>query len=146
MKHKSFLVVPMIPCQLLLQKFSTRPVFFKARRDFIVNESVFLFTVLTLYHCLTDCTYFVKRCPENRLFTKKELSVQPLEVTQQVLVEDIQNINEDHLHLYFDRPGWDLDDVELIEAEQSAIITFKDHKGTSATLHIFIYEVNILVM
>ena len=82
------------------------------------------------------------RCPQNRTFTKKGLSVQPLEATEQVLVEDLQNLSEDLLCLYFENAGWDVEDVVLNEEEESAIITFKDHEG-SAVQYILNISVNI---
>ncbi|XP_071344165.1 poly(ADP-ribose) polymerase family member 14-related sequence 1 isoform X2 [Trachinotus anak] len=74
-------------------------------------------------------TYFVTRCPQNRMFTNKRLSVRPLEVTEQVAVEDLETFNEDLLQMYFEKEGGDVEDVMLNEVEQSAIITFKDHKA-----------------
>lgn len=76
------------------------------------------------------------RCPQNRTFTKKGLSVRPLEVTEQVVVEDLTHFNEDLLRLYFENMGGDVDKVVLNEVEQTAIITFKDHRGIAVTLHI----------
>ena len=76
------------------------------------------------------------RCPTNRTFTKKGLSVGPLEVTNQVLVEDIHNFDEELLRLYFENAGGDVEDVVLNEAEQSAIITFTKQKGSAFTLNI----------
>ncbi len=67
---------------------------------------------------------------------KKKLSVRSLEATKKVLVEDLRNISEDHLHLYFDNAGGDVELVELNEEEQTAIITFQDHKGSAVMLHI----------
>lgn len=69
------------------------------------------------------------RCPQNRTFTKKGLSVQLLEVTEQIVVEDLQNVSEDLLHLYFENAGGEVKNVVFNEVEQSAILTFKDHKG-----------------
>lgn len=74
----------------------------------------------------------MKRCPQNRTFTKKGLSVQRLEVTQQVIVEDLQHFNEDFLRLYFENAGGEVETVVFNDVEQSAILTFKDHKGTTA--------------
>ncbi|XP_074514233.1 poly(ADP-ribose) polymerase family member 14-related sequence 1 [Sebastes fasciatus] len=74
-------------------------------------------------------TDFVTRCPQNRTFTKKGLSVRPLEVTEQVAVEDLRNFSEDLLRLYFENAGGDVENVVLNEAEQSVIITFKDDKA-----------------
>lgn len=70
------------------------------------------------------------RCPQNKTFTKKQLSVHALEVTQQVIVEDVQNLSEDHLCLYFERAGVEVENVVFNEVEQSAILTLSDHTGT----------------
>lgn len=69
------------------------------------------------------------------MFTRKGFSVQPLEVTKQVLVDDILNFSEEVLQLYFENEGGDVEEVFLNEAHQSAVITFKDHRGNSFTLH-----------
>lgn len=69
------------------------------------------------------------RCPQNRTFTNKGFSVRPLEVTEQVLVEDIQDLSKDVLCLYFEKEGGDVESVELNETEQSAIVTFKNPQG-----------------
>ncbi|XP_070832442.1 poly(ADP-ribose) polymerase family member 14-related sequence 1 isoform X2 [Chaetodon trifascialis] len=74
-------------------------------------------------------TYFMTRCPQNRTFTKQGLSVQPLEFTEQVIVEDLPNVNEDFLRLYFECACGDVENVVLDEVQRSAIITFKDHKA-----------------
>lgn len=80
-------------------------------------------------HYHTETTSFVTRCPQNRTFTKKGLSVRPLEVTKQVVVEDLPNVSEDLLQLYFEGEGLEVENVVLNEVEQSVIITFEDHKG-----------------
>lgn len=80
-----------------------------------------------LYH--TENTDFVTRCPQNRMFKNKGLSVRPLEVTEQVAVEDIRHFSEDLLRLYFENAGGDVENITLDEVEQSAVITFKDLKG-----------------
>ncbi len=71
--------------------------------------------------------------------------MQPLEPTEQVVVEDIKNFNDDLLRLYFENAGGDVESVVLNEVEQSAIITFKDRKGSAVTLHIKYYCVNVHV-
>lgn len=57
------------------------------------------------------------------------LSVQPLDVTQQVLVEDAENIGEDFLTMYFENAGGDLESFVVNEADGSAIVTFKEQEG-----------------
>ncbi|XP_073330301.1 poly(ADP-ribose) polymerase family member 14-related sequence 1 isoform X2 [Pagrus major] len=80
-----------------------------------------------------ETTDFVTRCPQNRTFKNKGLSVQALEVTKQVVVDDVGNLTEDLLCLYFDKEG-EVENVALNEVEQSAIITFKDHKAVKEIL------------
>lgn len=70
------------------------------------------------------------------MFTKFKLSIRPLEVTEQVVVESIANCSVDMIELHFENQGGEVGDVELIEAEQSAIVTFKNHKGISF-IHLF---------
>ncbi|XP_058509656.1 poly(ADP-ribose) polymerase family member 14-related sequence 1 [Solea solea] len=77
---------------------------------------------------------FVRRCPESKTFTSKGLSVRLLEVTKQVAVEDIQNLNEGVLQLYFETEGGDVENVEINEEQQSAVITFKDDKAFQKVL------------
>uniref|UniRef100_A0A3P8S937 Poly [ADP-ribose] polymerase n=1 Tax=Amphiprion percula TaxID=161767 RepID=A0A3P8S937_AMPPE len=79
-------------------------------------------------------TDFVTRCPQNRTFKNKGLTVRPLEVTDQVVVEDFGNFSEDLLRLYFESKGADVENVVLSEVEQSAVITFKDHKAVRKIL------------
>uniref|UniRef100_A0A3B5AGG8 Poly [ADP-ribose] polymerase n=1 Tax=Stegastes partitus TaxID=144197 RepID=A0A3B5AGG8_9TELE len=79
-------------------------------------------------------TDFVTKCPQNKMFKKKALTVRPLELTQQVVVEDIGSFNEDMLRLYFEKKGGDVETVVLNEVEQSAVVTFKDPKAVSKIL------------
>ncbi|XP_033990535.1 poly(ADP-ribose) polymerase family member 14-related sequence 1 [Trematomus bernacchii] len=74
-------------------------------------------------------TDFVTSCPQNKRFAKKGLSVRPLEVTKQVLVDDTHRFGDDFLRLYFENAGGNVENVVLKEAEQSATITFEDHKA-----------------
>lgn len=57
------------------------------------------------------------------------LSVQLLEVTRQVLVEDMENISKDLLEMYFETVGGEVESVVVNELDQSAIITFKEQNG-----------------
>lgn len=63
------------------------------------------------------------------MFKKKQLLVQPLELTQQVLIEDVQELNEDYIYLYVENAGVEVEKCLFSEDNQSAILTLKDHKG-----------------
>lgn len=69
------------------------------------------------------------RCPQNARFIKMGLSVQLLEVTDQVLVEGAENIGKEFLALYFEDAGGEVESVVVDEVDQSTIITFKEQKG-----------------
>ena len=59
----------------------------------------------------------------------KKLTVKALEVTSQVRVEDVSNIKEDVLLLYFENEGWEVELVTPDQEEQSAVVTFKMDTG-----------------
>ncbi|KAK2839529.1 hypothetical protein Q5P01_013269 [Channa striata] len=71
---------------------------------------------------------FVTRCPQNRTFKKKGFSVHPLEATEEVVAENIQNFGEDVIRLYFENQDVDVENIALNQVEQSAVITLKDNK------------------
>lgn len=67
----------------------------------------------------------------NTIMKKKNMTIRLLEMTSKVKAEGLppSTISE-VLVLYFERFGEVEDDVVMFENEQSAIITFKDPKGT----------------
>ncbi|XP_066497152.1 poly(ADP-ribose) polymerase family member 14-related sequence 1 isoform X2 [Hoplias malabaricus] len=81
-----------------------------------------------------DAENFILSCPENSVFRRKKMDVRPLEKTAKVKVEDLpSNINSDYMTLYFEKFG-EVDDVEMLEDGQSAVITFTDYKDVSMVL------------
>ncbi|KAG7233895.1 hypothetical protein INR49_006457 [Caranx melampygus] len=105
-----------------------------ASQDFTLEVLPAISSAVVTFKSEKENTDFMTRCTQNRMFTKKGLSVRPLEVTKQVVVEDIQNYNEDFLQMYFEKEGGDVENALLNEVEQSAIITFKDHKAVQKVL------------
>lgn len=79
--------------------------------------------------CALDAVRFIKSCPENSIFKKKNLEISPLEMTTKVQVEDLSDMNSDYIMLYFEKYGEIEGDVEMLEDNESAIITFKVHAG-----------------
>ncbi|XP_070770712.1 poly(ADP-ribose) polymerase family member 14-related sequence 1 [Enoplosus armatus] len=100
-----------------------------ASQSFTLEVIPGISSAVVTFQSRKENTNFVTRCPKNRTFTNKGLSVRPLEVTEKVVVEDIRNLGEDLLHLYFENAGGNVENVTLNEVEQSAIITFKDPKA-----------------
>lgn len=68
-------------------------------------------------------------CRENSRIKKIGLSVELLEVTRQILVEDLENIGDELLASYFKQVGGEVEGVVVNEVHQSAIVTFKEKKG-----------------
>lgn len=95
-------------------------------QNFILEVLPGMSSAVVTFQSEKENTHFVTRCPQNRTFKNKGLSVRPLEGTQQVVVENIRKYSEDVLGLYFDNVGGDVENITLNEEEQSAVITFKD--------------------
>ncbi|XP_056293566.1 poly(ADP-ribose) polymerase family member 14-related sequence 1 isoform X3 [Pseudoliparis swirei] len=98
-----------------------------ATQDFTLEVLPDISSAVVTFQSGKENTDFVQRCPQNRMFTRKGLSVRPLEVTDQVIVEDIRHFNEDLLQLYFEKEGGSVEHVVLNEAEQSVTITFENY-------------------
>ena len=113
--------------------------FLKYKRLFcdliITKYSCYILTVIIThlifdaFSSLTENNEFITSCQTNRTFLNKKLTVRALEVTSQVKVEDVSNIKEDVLLLYFENGGWEVEQVTPDEEEQSAVILFKMATG-----------------
>nr|XP_046160813.1 poly(ADP-ribose) polymerase family member 14-related sequence 1 isoform X2 [Oncorhynchus gorbuscha] len=78
---------------------------------------------------------FITSCTSNRMFRQKQLSVKLLELTTKVKVENINpNVSSDHLQLLFGKGGEEVEDAEMNEEDQSAILTFQDPKAVDRVL------------
>ncbi|XP_068184872.1 poly(ADP-ribose) polymerase family member 14-related sequence 1 isoform X2 [Antennarius striatus] len=88
-----------------------------------------LSSAVVTFQTVKEAIDFMEQCPQNKNFTCRGMSVQRLEATKQVVVEDFQSCSEDLLLLYLERAGGDVENVLRNEVDQSAIITFKDHKA-----------------
>ncbi|KAK6311314.1 hypothetical protein J4Q44_G00169780 [Coregonus suidteri] len=78
---------------------------------------------------------FITNCNSNRMFRQKQLSVKLLELTTKVKVENINpNVSSDHLQLLFGKGGEEVEDAEMNEEDQSAILTFQDPKAVHRVL------------
>ncbi|XP_062390420.1 poly(ADP-ribose) polymerase family member 14-related sequence 1 isoform X2 [Sardina pilchardus] len=79
---------------------------------------------------------FVKTCPSNKMFNSKKLTTRLLEVPVKVRAEDIiSDITSDHLQLYFQRDEEVKEDVEMLEEEQAAIVTFSDPRAVARVIN-----------
>ncbi|KAK2850420.1 hypothetical protein Q7C36_009203 [Tachysurus vachellii] len=82
-----------------------------------------------------DAVDFIKSCPKNSMFKKKNLEISLLEMTTKVKVEDLSSdMSSDYIMLYFEKYGEIDEDLEMLEDEESAIITFKTHADVKTVL------------
>ncbi|NXS31105.1 PAR14 polymerase, partial [Pomatostomus ruficeps] len=82
-----------------------------------------------------DTKEFVKKCSQHKRFSEFKMTARVLELTQSIKAENLpDSISTDYLATYFERAqngGGPVSDVQLFPEENSAIITFCDHKGNT---------------
>ncbi|NXE61294.1 PAR14 polymerase, partial [Calcarius ornatus] len=82
-----------------------------------------------------DTKEFVKKCSQHKRVREFNMTARPLESTQSIKAENLpESISSDYLTVYFESArngGGPVADVQLFPEENSAIITFCNHKGNS---------------
>ncbi|XP_005049680.1 PREDICTED: poly [ADP-ribose] polymerase 14-like [Ficedula albicollis] len=85
-----------------------------------------------------DTEEFVKKCSEHKRVREFKMTVRLLEWTQTIKAENLpDSISTDYLTVYFENArngGGPVSDVQLFPEENSAIITFCDHKDLTMVL------------
>ncbi|XP_025052734.1 poly [ADP-ribose] polymerase 15 [Alligator sinensis] len=85
-----------------------------------------------------DITAFVDKCTQHKTTQELNITVRPLELTRSIKAENVPpNVSKAYLTVYFESPkrgGGPVSDVQQLPEENSAIITFCDHKDLSAVL------------
>ncbi|NXW43641.1 PAR14 polymerase, partial [Nyctiprogne leucopyga] len=80
-----------------------------------------------------DTEEFVKKCSENNRIKEFKITARLLELTQSIKAENIpETVSTDYITVYFEsvrNGGGPVLEVQLFPEENSAIITFCDHKG-----------------
>ncbi|NWI75538.1 PAR14 polymerase, partial [Dryoscopus gambensis] len=80
-----------------------------------------------------DTKEFVKKCSQHKRVREFKMTARLLELTQTIKAENLpDNVSTDYLKVYFENArsgGGPVSYVKLIPEENSAIITFCDHKG-----------------
>ncbi|XP_015226855.1 PREDICTED: poly [ADP-ribose] polymerase 14-like isoform X1 [Cyprinodon variegatus] len=107
-----------------------------ASQNYILELIPDISSAVVTFQSGKDNREFIEICPQNRMFTKKGFSIRPLETTKRVVVEGFSDCSEDMLHLYFESKGGDVEDVKLNEAEQSAVITFKENQAAKKVMNV----------
>ncbi|KAL2302153.1 hypothetical protein Nmel_009570 [Mimus melanotis] len=82
-----------------------------------------------------DTKEFVKKCSQHKRVREFKMTVRLLESTQTIKAENLpDSISTDYLTVYFENArngGGPVSDVQLFPEENSAIITFCDHKAVA---------------
>uniref|UniRef100_A0A8C0AX93 Poly [ADP-ribose] polymerase n=1 Tax=Buteo japonicus TaxID=224669 RepID=A0A8C0AX93_9AVES len=85
-----------------------------------------------------DTEEFVKKCSQNKRVKEFKITARLLELTQSIKAENIPaTVSTDYLTVYFENVrngGGPVSDVQLFPEENSAIITFCDHKDLNTVL------------
>ncbi|XP_075567608.1 protein mono-ADP-ribosyltransferase PARP14 isoform X2 [Pelecanus crispus] len=85
-----------------------------------------------------DSEEFVKKCSQNKRVKKFKVTARLLELTQSIKAENIPaTVSADYITVYFESArngGGPVSDVQLFPEENSAIVTFCDHKDLKAVL------------
>ncbi|NXN00943.1 PAR14 polymerase, partial [Sylvia borin] len=82
-----------------------------------------------------DTKEFVEKCSQHKRIREFKMTARLLESTQTIKAENLpDSISTDYLTVYFESTrngGGPVSDVQLLPGENSAIITFCDHKGNT---------------
>ncbi|NWZ77727.1 PAR14 polymerase, partial [Poecile atricapillus] len=82
-----------------------------------------------------DTKEFIKKCSQHRRVREFQITARLLELTQTIKAENLpDSVSIDYLTVYFESArngGAPVSDVRLFPEENSAIITFCDHKGNT---------------
>ncbi|NXW86498.1 PAR14 polymerase, partial [Alopecoenas beccarii] len=82
-----------------------------------------------------DTEEFVKNCSQNKRVKEFKMTAKLLELTQSIKVENLPDgVSADFITIYFENTrngGGPVSDIQLLPEENSAIVTFCDHKGNS---------------
>ncbi|NXO62506.1 PAR14 polymerase, partial [Phainopepla nitens] len=82
-----------------------------------------------------DTKEFVKKCSQHKRVREFKMTARLLELTQTIKAENLpDSISTDYLTVYFESArhgGRPVSDVQLFPEENSALVTFCDHKGNA---------------
>ncbi|NXJ07798.1 PAR14 polymerase, partial [Odontophorus gujanensis] len=117
--------------QILLENVSR----LAADEDFTVEMIPELNVAVATFLKSIDTKEFIKKCVQNKRAKKFNITARLLEVTRSIKAENIpDNISTDYLTVYFESAqngGGPVADIQLFSDENSAIVTFCDHKGNA---------------
>ncbi|NXF33948.1 PAR14 polymerase, partial [Nyctibius bracteatus] len=103
--------------------------------DFTVEVIPEINVAVATFKKSVDTEEFVKKCLQNKRVKEFKMTARLLELTQSIKAENIpDSVSTDYITVYFEsvrNGGGPVADVQLFPEENSAIITFCDHKGNT---------------
>ncbi|XP_021254186.1 poly [ADP-ribose] polymerase 14 isoform X3 [Numida meleagris] len=120
--------------QMLLENVSGLAVDY----DFTVEMIPELNVAVATFLKSIDTQEFINKCAQNKRVKKFNITARLLEVTRSIKAENVpDNVSTDYLTVYFESArngGGPVSDIQLFPEENSAIITFCDHKDLNTVL------------
>ncbi|NWT56881.1 PAR14 polymerase, partial [Erythrocercus mccallii] len=117
--------------QMLLENISGLTV----EADFTVELIPEINVAVATFIKSVDTKEFVEKCSQHKRIREFKMTARLLESTQSIKAENLpHSISTDYLTVYFESArngGGPVSDVQLFPKENSAIITFCDHKGNT---------------
>ncbi|NXG22929.1 PAR14 polymerase, partial [Grallaria varia] len=103
--------------------------------DFIVEVIPEINAAVATFIKSIDIKEFVKKCSQHKRVGEFKMTARLLELTQTIRAESLpDSISTDYITVYFESArngGGPVSDVQLFPEENSAIITFCNHKGNT---------------
>ncbi|NWR07254.1 PAR14 polymerase, partial [Paradoxornis webbianus] len=103
--------------------------------DFTVERIPEINVAVATFIKSIDTKEFVEKCSQHKRIREFKMTTRPLESTQSIKAENLpDSISTDYLTVYFESArngGGPVSHVQLLPEENSAIITFCDHKGNT---------------
>ncbi|NXK31691.1 PAR14 polymerase, partial [Piprites chloris] len=103
--------------------------------DFTVEEIPEIKVAVATFIKSIDAEEFVKKCLQHKRVREFKMTARVLELTRTIKAENLpESISPDYITVYFESArngGGPVSDVQLFSEENSAIVTFCDHKGNT---------------
>ncbi|KFQ87183.1 Poly [ADP-ribose] polymerase 14, partial [Phoenicopterus ruber ruber] len=103
--------------------------------DFTVEAIPEINVAVATFKKRIDTEEFVKKSSQNKRVKEFKMTARLLELTHSIKAENIpDSVSTDYITVYFEsvrNGGGPVSDVQLFPEENSAIITFCDHKGNT---------------
>ncbi|KFP03388.1 Poly [ADP-ribose] polymerase 14, partial [Calypte anna] len=103
--------------------------------DFTVEEIHEINAAVATFKKSIDIEEFVRKCRQHKTIKEQKITARILEQTQSIKAENLpDSVSRGYITIYFESArsgGGKVSEVQLFPEENSAIVTFRDHKGNT---------------